>query len=201
MAAVESYLVRRDDGLVLLFTPPFDKAPLDPGYIKGYPPGIRENGGQYTHAALVGCARLRNAGRRRQAGRTDVALLNPINHASTRAADCTATRSSPTSSPPTSTRVAAACRPRRLDLVHRFRRAGCIASREGLLGCKLQGSALVLDPCIPSTWPSFELHLRHGTATYDILVENPNRVNRGVARRRARRFRVERQSTARCSVG
>jgi hypothetical protein len=52
MAAVEKYLVRRDDGLVLLFTPPFDKASPNPGYIKGYPPGIRENGGQYTHAAL-----------------------------------------------------------------------------------------------------------------------------------------------------
>ncbi len=52
MAAVDEYLVRRDDGLVLLFTPPFDQTPLDPGYIKGYPPGIRENGGQYTHAAI-----------------------------------------------------------------------------------------------------------------------------------------------------
>src|SRR5215475_11014235 len=52
MAAVEKYLIRRDEGLVLLFTPPFDKATPNPGYIKGYPPGIRENGGQYTHAAL-----------------------------------------------------------------------------------------------------------------------------------------------------
>ena len=49
MAAVEEYLVRRGDGLVLLFTPPFDRMPLDPGYIKGYLPGVRENGGQYTH--------------------------------------------------------------------------------------------------------------------------------------------------------
>jgi cyclic beta-1,2-glucan synthetase len=52
MLAVEKYLLRRDDGLLLLFTPPFDKAQPNPGYIKGYPPGIRENGGQYTHAAL-----------------------------------------------------------------------------------------------------------------------------------------------------
>src|SRR4029077_12656176 len=52
MAAVEEYLVRRGDGLVLLFTPPFDRASLDPGYIKGYLPGVRENGGQYTHGAL-----------------------------------------------------------------------------------------------------------------------------------------------------
>src|SRR4030095_8363430 len=52
MAAVEEYLVRRGDRLVLLFTPPFDRTPLDPGYIKGYLPGVRENGGQYTHAAI-----------------------------------------------------------------------------------------------------------------------------------------------------
>ena len=52
MAAVEKYLVRRDDGLVLLFTPPFDQESPDPGYIKGYVPGVRENGGQYTHAAV-----------------------------------------------------------------------------------------------------------------------------------------------------
>src|SRR5258708_19210644 len=52
MAAVAEHLVRRDDGMILLFTPPFDQTSLDPGYIKGYPPGIRENGGQYTHAAL-----------------------------------------------------------------------------------------------------------------------------------------------------
>ena len=52
MNSVDEYLVRRDFGLVLLFTPPFDQTPLDPGYVEGYPPGIRENGGQYTHAAV-----------------------------------------------------------------------------------------------------------------------------------------------------
>ena len=69
MAAVDEHLVRRGDGLVLLFTPPFDQTPLDPGYIKGYLPGIRENGGQYTHAALWAVHRLRDARRRRQGGR------------------------------------------------------------------------------------------------------------------------------------
>src|SRR5260370_23863593 len=52
MTSVADRLIRRDDQLILLFTPPFDKTPRDPGYIKGYVPGIRENGGQYTHAAL-----------------------------------------------------------------------------------------------------------------------------------------------------
>ena len=66
MAAVEKYLVRRDDGLVLLFTPPFDQTPLDPGYIKAYPPGIRENGGQYTHGCNLVGDRVRHVRRRRQ---------------------------------------------------------------------------------------------------------------------------------------
>src|SRR5690606_37890278 len=52
IASLERELIRRDDGLALLFTPPFDATPRDPGYIKGYPPGLRENGGQYSHAAM-----------------------------------------------------------------------------------------------------------------------------------------------------
>ncbi len=55
MQSVSEHLVRRSQQLVLLFTPPFDKTSRDPGYIKGYPPGVRENGGQYTHAALMVC--------------------------------------------------------------------------------------------------------------------------------------------------
>ena len=84
MAAVDEYLVRRDDGLVLLFTPPFDQTPLDPGYIKGYPPGIRENGGQYTHGAIWSVIAFAMLGDGDKAGEL-FSLLNPINHASTRA--------------------------------------------------------------------------------------------------------------------
>ena len=84
MKAVEQYLVRRGDGLVLLFTPPFDRTPLDPGYIKGYVPGIRENGGQYTHAALWSVIAFAELGDGDKA--TELfSILNPINHASTRA--------------------------------------------------------------------------------------------------------------------
>src|SRR5258706_6259888 len=83
MAAVEEYLVRRGDGLVLLFTPPFDKTPLDPGYIKGYLPGVRENGGQYTHGALWSVLAFAALDEGDKAGEL-FAILNPINHASTR---------------------------------------------------------------------------------------------------------------------
>ena len=79
MAAVDEYLVRRDDGLVLLFTPPFDQTPLDPGYIKGYPPGIRENGGQYTHAAIWSMIAFAMLGDGDKAGEL-FSILNPINH-------------------------------------------------------------------------------------------------------------------------
>ena len=116
MAAVERELIRPQDGLALLFTPPFDKTPLDPGYIKGYPPGIRENGGQYTHAALWSVMAFAKLGEGDKAARL-FSLLNPINHARTRA-DVQRYKVEPYvvaadvyASPPP-------CRARRLDLVH-----------------------------------------------------------------------------------
>ena len=84
MAAVERELIRPEDGLALLFAPPFDKTALDPGYIKGYPPGIRENGGQYTHAALWSVMAFAALGEGDKAAEL-FSLLNPINHARTRA--------------------------------------------------------------------------------------------------------------------
>jgi cyclic beta-1,2-glucan synthetase len=79
MAAVEEYLIRRGDGLVILFTPPFDKSSLDPGYIKGYVPGVRENGGQYTHAAIWTLIAYALLGDGERAGEL-FTLLNPISH-------------------------------------------------------------------------------------------------------------------------
>ena len=76
MQAVEEYLVRPGDDLILLFTPPFDKTPLDPGYIKGYLPGVRENGGQYTHAA-VWCAIAMAGTRRRRCGQRALPHVEP----------------------------------------------------------------------------------------------------------------------------
>ena len=84
MASVERELIRPQDGLAPLFAPPFDKTALDPGYIKGYPPGVRENGGQYTHAALWSVMALAKLGQGDKAASL-FSLLNPINHARTRA--------------------------------------------------------------------------------------------------------------------
>src|SRR5204862_5626169 len=85
MAAVDDQLVRRDDGLVRLFAPPFDHTSLEPGYIKGYLPGVRENGGQYTHAAAWAVMAFAALGDGDRAGEL-LAALNPINHARTAAA-------------------------------------------------------------------------------------------------------------------
>jgi cyclic beta-1,2-glucan synthetase len=79
MNAVERELIRRNEGLALLFAPPFDKTALDPGYIKGYPPGIRENGGQYTHAALWSVMAFAALGEGDKAADL-FSLLNPIHH-------------------------------------------------------------------------------------------------------------------------
>ena len=80
MAAVDKYLVRRDEKLALLFTPPFDNPARDPGYIKGYPAGIRENGGQYTHGAIWTALAFAMQGDGDKAGEL-LSMLNPINHA------------------------------------------------------------------------------------------------------------------------
>ena len=101
MAAVDEQLIRRDDGLVLLFTPPFDRTPLDPGYIKGYLPGIRENGGQYTHAATWSVIAFALLGDGDKAAEL-FSLLNPDQPREHARRACNATRSSPTWSPPTS---------------------------------------------------------------------------------------------------
>ena len=84
MDAVDKYLVRPDDRLMTLFTPPFAASLHDPGYIKGYPPGIRENGGQYTHGVLwsiIAFAMMGNGDRARDL----FAMINPVNHARSRA--------------------------------------------------------------------------------------------------------------------
>jgi cyclic beta-1,2-glucan synthetase len=178
MAAVERELLRPADGLALLFAPPFDKTPLDPGYIKGYPPGVRENGGQYTHGALWSVMAFAALGQGDKAAGL-FSLLNPINHARTRA-EVHRYKVEPY--------VVAADVYARPPHVGRggwtwytgsagwMQRAGV----ESILGLRLEGEMLRLDPCIPKAWPGFEMTLRHGSARYEITVENLNGVEHGV---------------------
>jgi len=180
MAAVDKYLVRRDAGMVLLFTPPLDRTPLDPGYIKDYPPGIRENGGQYTHGAVWSVMAYAMLGDGDRAGEL-FSMLNPINHARTKddverykvepyvvSADIYAV-------PPHVGRGGWTWYTGSAGLMYR-------AGLDSILGFRLRGEVLVIDPCIPSAWPGFGIMFHYHGATYDIRIENPDHVSRGIRR-------------------
>jgi cyclic beta-1,2-glucan synthetase len=180
MAAVEKHLIRRDDGLVLLFTPPFDQTPRDPGYIKAYPPGIRENGGQYTHGAIWSVMAFAMLGDGDKAGAL-FATLNPINHSN--AADAAhrykvepyVACADLYSMPPHVGRGGWTWYTGSAGWMYR-------AGLESILGFRVRGATLLLEPCIPTGWPGFGIHFRYRTSRYDIRVDNPNRVSRGVVR-------------------
>jgi cyclic beta-1,2-glucan synthetase len=179
MAAVEEYLVRRGQELILLFTPPFDRTPLDPGYIKGYPPGIRENGSQYTHAGIWSVMAFAALGDGDKAHEL-FSILNPINRASTRAG-VYRYKVEPY--------VAAADVYAEHPHVGRggwtwyTGSAGWMyrAGIEWLLGFRLRGAVLHLDPCIPRAWRRFEITFRYHASRYEITVENPRGVTRGIS--------------------
>ena len=116
MAALDKQLIRREDRLALLFAPPFDKTPHDPGYIKGYPPGVRENGGQYTHAATWSVMAFAALGEGDKAAEL-FSLLNPINHSRT-LADAYRYKVEPYVACADIYSVAPPCRTWGLDLVH-----------------------------------------------------------------------------------
>ncbi len=180
MAAVDEYLVRNEDGLVLLFTPPFDKTPLDPGYIKGYPPGIRENGGQYTHGAIWSVIAFAMLGDGDQAGEL-FSILNPINHANTRAGmqrykvEPYVACADVYSMPPHVGRGGWTWYTGSAGWMYR-------AGLEWILGFRLRDKALVIEPCIPKAWKGFEMSFKYHSARYDIAVENPRGVSSGVTR-------------------
>jgi len=179
MAAVEEYLVHRGDGLVLLFTPPFDQTPLDPGYIKGYLPGVRENGGQYTHAAIWAVLAFAALGDGDKAGEL-FAILNPINHASTRAG---VHRYKVEPYVSAADVYAAAPHVGRGGWTWYTGSAGWMyrAGVEWILGFRLRGTVLHLDPCIPRAWRGFQVSFRYHSSRYEIRLENPRGATRGVS--------------------
>jgi cyclic beta-1,2-glucan synthetase len=179
MTAVDEHLIRRGDGLALLFAPPFDLTPLDPGYIKGYPPGVRENGGQYTHAAAWSAIAFAALGDGDKAAEL-FSLLNPINRAGTRA-DVQRYKVEPYVV--AADVYSAAPHVGRGGWTWYTGSAGWLyrAGIEAILGFRLQGAFLCLAPCIPKAWPGFEIVFRYRSARYEIAVENPRSVNRGIA--------------------
>lgn len=180
MLAVDNYLVNTEDGIIKLLMRPFDKSKLEPGYIKGYLPGIRENGGQYTHAAVWTV--LANA----VMGNGDKAMdlyhmINPVNHSRTSiemwkykvepyvvAADVYAV-------PPHTGRGGWTWYTGSASWMYRV-------GVEHLLGLKLKRDGFTIDPCIPRAWKEYEITYTRGSTVYNIKVENPHGAASGVAK-------------------
>ncbi|NTU82069.1 MAG: hypothetical protein HGA45_22270, partial [Chloroflexales bacterium] len=178
MEAVTDRLVREEEQLLLLFTPPFDQTARDPGYIKGYPPGIRENGGQYTHAAVWAVWAFAELGWGDRATAL-FQLLNPIAHSDTPekarhyrvepyvvAADIAG-------EPPHTGRGGWTWYTGSAGWMYRL-------GLEAILGLRRAGSTLAMTPCIHRSWPGYEMTYRDDDTVYTIRVENPDGVNRGV---------------------
>jgi cyclic beta-1,2-glucan synthetase len=178
MDAVRAHLVRRDARIVLLLTPPFDRTPLDPGYIKGYLPGVRENGGQYTHAALWTVLALTRLGHSDEAMEL-FHMINPINHMRT-AEDVERYRVEPY--------VVAAdvyAHPMHLGRGGWTWYTGSAGwmyqtALEGLLGLRRRGAVFSIHPCIPAMWPGYTIDWRFGRTRYRLTVANPRHLSGGV---------------------
>ncbi len=177
MDAVSEYLVKRGDDLVLLFTPPFNVGIPDPGYVKSYLPGVRENGAQYSHAAAwcVIAYAMRGDGDRAYELFT---MLNPINHASTRGGayrykvEPYVVAGDVYSEPPHVGRGGWSWYTGAAGWLYR-------AGIEFVLGIRVCASSVEVEPCIPRDWAGYTVRYRRGSATYAIRVENPDRISTG----------------------
>ena len=175
MDSLNQFLVRRDQKLIQLLDPPFDKSSLNPGYIKGYVPGVRENGGQYTHAAIwavMAFAKLHD---------THLAwelfnLINPLNHSTNQeeahlykvepyvvAADVYAV-------PPHTGRGGWTWYTGSSGWMYRL-------ILESLIGITLDHGRLRFDPCLPPEWPSVSITYRHMENTYHIIIEQSDELS------------------------
>jgi cyclic beta-1,2-glucan synthetase len=171
-------LVLEEEKMVLLLSPPFGNGEKDPGYIKGYPPGVRENGGQYTHAAMWLAKALAMAGDSERAVRL-LTWLNPVQHSL---------------DPESALRYGAEPYAVAADV---YRLEGHVGQggwtwytgaagwmyrvwMEDILGLKVMGDSLFIDPSIPPDWDRFTARYQRGTALYEIEVINPEKVSRGV---------------------
>jgi cyclic beta-1,2-glucan synthetase len=175
MNSLRSHLLLPKEGLALLFAPPFDHTQKNPGYILGYPPGLRENGGQYSHAAMwaiLAFTQLRTDPQAGEHAHALFSLVNPINHART-PAQTACYRVEPYvvaadvySVSPHKGRGGWTWYTGAAGWMHR-------AGVEGILGIRREGEILIIDPCIPAEWPGFEAEIALSEARYAIKVESP----------------------------
>ncbi|MEJ2008172.1 MAG: glucoamylase family protein [Acidobacteriota bacterium] len=172
MEEVDKRLVRRDHGLIQLLDPPFDKSDLNPGYIKGYVPGVRENGGQYTHGAIWTAMAFAALGDSRRAWEL-LAMINPVSHGKTRAAIATYKVE-----PYVVAADVYALSPHvgRGGWTWYTGSAGWMYRLivESLLGLRLEKDKLRFVPCLPEDWESFKIHYRYRETVYHITVLQTN---------------------------
>ncbi|WP_416197599.1 MAG: Cellobiose phosphorylase [Sporanaerobacter sp.] len=177
LESVQKYLIREEDGMILLLTPPFSDGVLDPGYIKSYVPGVRENGAQYTHAAawVIGAFAMMGEG--------DKALklfnmINPINHARTQL-ECSKYKVEPYV-------IAADI----YGIEPHVGRGGWSwytgssgwmykIGLEDILGFRVEKDRLYIKPCIPRDWSLYNIEYKYFDTIYTIEVKNPHKVNSG----------------------
>jgi cellobiose phosphorylase len=168
MMQVDKRLVRRDSRLIQLLDPPFDKSTLNPGYIKGYVPGVRENGGQYTHGAIWTVMAFAALGDSRRAWEL-FDMINPINHASSAAA---VAKYKVEPYVVAADVYAVAPHTGRGGWTWYTGSAGWMYRLilESLLGLTLEVDKLRFTPCLPADWDSFKLHYRYRETMYHITV-------------------------------
>lgn len=172
MASLERWLIQPEDGLALLFTPPFDKTAPDPGYIQGYPPGLRENGGQYSHAAMWAILAFTALGEGDKATAL-FSLINPINHARTPAG---VARYKVEPYVVAADVYSVAPHVGRGGWTWYTGAAGWMyrAGLEGILGIRRRGAFLVINPCLPTTWAGFDATVETGRTRYQIHIAAPS---------------------------
>ncbi len=168
MKALDERLVRRDRGLVQLLDPPFDKGDLNPGYIKGYLPGVRENGGQYTHAAIWATMAFARLGDNQRAWEL-FAMINPVNHAKSATA-----MAKYKVEPYVVAADVYALSPHigRGGWTWYTGSAGWMYRliTESLLGLRLEVDQLHFDPCLPAGWGGYKMHYRYRETVYHIAI-------------------------------
>ncbi|MEX1063109.1 MAG: glucoamylase family protein [Balneolaceae bacterium] len=190
LQSVEEHLISAEDGIIRLLTPPFDQTEKDPGYIRGYIPGVRENGGQYTHGALWSVKAFADAGMGDKAVRY-LEMINPVNHGRT-PGEISVYKVEPY--------VVAADVYGEVPMIGQggwtwYTGSGGWMYRvalESVLGIGFKNGDLVIDPVISRSWKRYSVSLRTGNeTTYKITVENPSELEKGALSGTVDRERVE----------
>ena len=170
LASLDARLVRRDLGLIQLFDPPFDTSDMKPGYVKGYVPGVRENGGQYTHAAVWAVMAFAAAGEVERAWEL-FGMINPVHHGDDEKSIATykvepyVVAADVYTNPQHAGRGGWTWYTGSAGWMYRL-------VLESLLGLRLEVDRLRVEPLMPAAWPWFEVHYRHHNTVHHIHVRN-----------------------------